>query len=158
MSLDRREIFQLLLSTQGSVCIHLDPRSQDVVVPPWLKHQAHLVLQIGTDMPIPCPDLVVNDAGISATLSFARTPYKCIVPWKYVWAIIGDERGGAVFEENIPPEIQAEMKGKKATKRQQFPAIKPVKVAVKPTTAARMKARGLRVIKGGNGGGHGAVR
>lgn len=152
MSLDRREICQLLLSTQESVFIHLDPRSQDVVVPPWLKHEPHLVLQIGTDMLIPIPDLDVNDAGFSATLSFARTPYKCIVPWKYVWAIVGDERGGAVFEENIPPETKAGMEGKKAIKRQQFPAIKPVKVAVKPTTAARMKARGLRVIEGGNGG------
>ena len=104
----KRDVANMLLR-KGSLFIHLDPRVTDVVVPPWLRHQAQLVLQVGYDMPIPIPDLRVDEAGISGTLSFSRTPFLCSVPWNSIFALVGDEGRGMVWPESMPPEIVAEV-------------------------------------------------
>jgi len=104
----KRDVANQLLR-KGSLFIHLDPRVQDVAVPPWLRHQAQLVLQVGLDMPIPIPDLRVDEEGIYGTLSFSRTPFACNVPWNAVFALVGDEGRGMVWPESMPPEIVAEV-------------------------------------------------
>lgn len=104
----KRDVANMLLR-KGSLFIHLDPRVPDVLVPPWLRHQAQLVLQVGYDMPIPIPDLRVDDAGVVGTLSFSRTPFSCSVPWNAVFALVGDEGRGMVWPESMPPEIVAEV-------------------------------------------------
>jgi hypothetical protein len=104
----KRDVANMLLR-KGSLFIHLDPRVTDVVVPPWLRHQAQLVLQVGYDMPIPIPDLRVDEAGVMGTLSFSRTPFSCSVPWSAVFALVGDEGRGMVWPESMPPEIVAEV-------------------------------------------------
>src|SRR5262245_26554850 len=45
----KRDVAKMLLR-KGSLFVHLDPRASDVFVPPWLRHQAQLVLQVGYDM------------------------------------------------------------------------------------------------------------
>jgi Stringent starvation protein B len=104
----KRDVANQLLR-KGSLFIHLDPRVHDVIVPPWLKHQAQLVLQVGLDMPIPIPDLRVDEDGIFGTLSFSRTPFACNVPWNAVFALVGDEGRGMVWPESMPAEIVAEV-------------------------------------------------
>jgi hypothetical protein len=104
----KRDVAEMLLR-KGSLFIHLDPRVADVVVPPWLRHQAQLVLQVGLDMPIPIPDLRVDRDGVFGTLSFSRTPFACNVPWNAVFALVGDEGRGMVWPESMPPEIVAEV-------------------------------------------------
>ncbi|MEY4581765.1 MAG: hypothetical protein RL701_6468 [Pseudomonadota bacterium] len=104
----KRDVANQLLR-KGSLFIHLDPRVHDVVVPPWLRHQAQLVLQVGLDMPIPIPDLRVDENGIFGTLSFSRTPFACNVPWNAVFALVGDEGRGMVWPESMPAEIVAEV-------------------------------------------------
>lgn len=47
------------------------------------------VLSYGLDMPVPIPDLEITDAGISATLSFSRSPRKTFVPWDAVVGVRG---------------------------------------------------------------------
>jgi hypothetical protein len=47
------------------------------------------VLSYGLDMPTPIPDLVVDERGISATLSFSRTPCETFVPWEAVVGVRG---------------------------------------------------------------------
>jgi hypothetical protein len=98
-----------LLLDRGSLFVHLDPRMSDVFVPPWLRHQAQLVLQVGFDMPIPIPDLRVDDAGVFGTLSFSRHPFTCGIPWESIFALVGDEGRGMVWPESMPPEIVAEV-------------------------------------------------
>lgn len=105
------------LLRKGSLFIHLDPRITDVVVPPWLRHQAQLVLQVGLDMPIPIPDLTVNEDGVLGTLSFSRTPFLCHIPWNAVFALVGDEGRGMVYPESMPPEIVAEVEREAARSR-----------------------------------------
>jgi hypothetical protein len=104
----KRDVANQLLR-KGSLFIHLDPRVADVVVPPWHRHQAQLVLQVGLDMPIPIPDLRVDEDGIFGTLSFSRTPFACNVPWNAIFALVGDEGRGMVWPESMPAEIVAEV-------------------------------------------------
>jgi len=104
----KRDVAKMLLR-KGSLFVHLDPRASDVFVPPWLRHQAQLVLQVGFDMPIPIHDLRVDDDGVFGTLSFSRNPFTCAVPWHAVFALVGDEGRGMVWPESMPAEIAAEV-------------------------------------------------
>lgn len=95
----------LALLERSSVHIHLDPRLSGVVVPTWFKKQAQLVLQIGLNMPVPIPDLRLDDEGMSCTLSFNRSPFFCFVPWSSVFAMVGEDKRGMVWPDDVPPEI-----------------------------------------------------
>jgi hypothetical protein len=93
----------LALLEQSSIFIHLDPRRDKVVVPQSFREQPELVLQFGLNMRIPIPDLEVTDEGIAGTLSFARRPFWCWIPWDAVFAIIDQERRGLTWPEDAPP-------------------------------------------------------
>jgi hypothetical protein len=95
----------LALLEQATVLVHLDPRGEQVVVPPWFKRQPQLVLQIGLNMPKPIPDLNVDDEGISCTLSFSNTPHYCKLPWGSVYALIGASGRGMVWPDDVPKEV-----------------------------------------------------
>lgn len=104
----KKDVARALL-LRGSVFVYLDPREPGVRVPPWLADQPQLVLQIGLDLPVPIPDLRVDDGGVSGTLSFNRAPHACAVPWEAVFALAGDDGMGVVWEESMPAEIAAEV-------------------------------------------------
>jgi hypothetical protein len=95
----------LALLEQATVLVHLDPRGEQVMVPPWFKRQPQLVLQIGLNMPKPIPDLNVDDEGISCTLSFSNTPHYCKLPWSSVYALIGASGRGMVWPDDVPKEV-----------------------------------------------------
>ncbi len=97
------------LLAHGNMFVHLDPRAPEVRVPEYLRRQPQLVLQVGLDMPIPVPDLVVTSAGLGATLSFQRTPFACWVPWAAVFALLDDAGKGVLWPEDLPAEIAAEV-------------------------------------------------
>jgi stringent starvation protein B len=105
---EKRDVARALL-LKGTVFVHLDPRSEEVRVPSWLKRQPQLVLQVGLDMPVPIPDLRVDDAGVFGTLSFNRTSFTCSVPWEAVFAVVGDDGRGMVWPGSMPQEIAAEI-------------------------------------------------
>ena len=96
----------LALLEESSMFIHLDPRRADVLVPKGFMGQPQLVLQVGLNMAIPIPDLKVDEAGISCTLSFNRSPFWCRIPWSAVYALIDENGRGGVWAEDVPPEIQ----------------------------------------------------
>jgi stringent starvation protein B len=95
----------LALLERSSVHVHLDPRALGVVVPPWFKRQPQLILQIGLNMPVPIPDLRLDEDGMSCTLSFQRSPFYCVVPWPSVFAMVGEDGRGMVWPDDVPPEI-----------------------------------------------------
>jgi stringent starvation protein B len=95
----------LALLEQATVLVHLDPRGEQVQVPPWFKRQPQLVLQIGLNMPKPIPDLNVDDQGISCTLSFSNAPHYCHLPWSSVYALIGASGRGMVWPDDVPKEV-----------------------------------------------------
>ena len=135
--LPKKKDVALALLEQASVFVHLDPRTDKVFVPPWLKRQPQLVLQIGLNMAIPIPDLEVDEAGLSCTLSFNRSPHHCQIPWNAVFALVGDNGRGMVWPDDVPPEVAAE--AEKQAKAQQAKAkIAPVPAAA-PAPAAEAK-------------------
>jgi hypothetical protein len=126
------------LLTQGSVFLHLDPRPEGVQVPGWLKGQPQVVLQVGLHMPVPIPDLRVDERGVFATLSFNRQPFPCVVPWESVYAVVGDDGRGMVWPEDMPPEIVAEVE--REARRH---GLKDVSAGVEPEDDAAEAVRGV---------------
>jgi hypothetical protein len=104
----KKDVARALL-LRGSVFVYMDPRHTAVKVPPWLREQPQLVLQVGLDLPVPIPDLRVDDTGVFGTLSFNRSPFTCVVPWSAVFALVGDDGMGMVWAEDMPGEIAAEV-------------------------------------------------
>jgi len=100
----KQEAFLALLA-EGWTSLHLDARRAGVVVPSHLKGEPHLVLQYGHDLPIPIPDLQVDEHGVSATLSFARTPSPTVVPWSAVYVVTAMDGRGVLYQEDIPSDV-----------------------------------------------------
>ena len=112
--------------------VHLDPRAAGVVVVPlFLKSQPQLVLQIGLNMPVPIPDLRLDDAGMTCTLSFNRAPFYCVIPWGSIFAMIGDDGRGMIWKDDVPPEV-----AKPSQARPDRPATAPAEIAGRPLRAA----------------------
>ncbi len=109
----------LALLESSTVLIHLDPRTEEVRVPPWFKKQPQLVLEIGLNMPVPIPDLSVDDDAVSCTLSFSRSPFFCFIPWGAVYALVGSDGRSMVWPDDVPPEVvaQAEEARQKETQK-----------------------------------------
>jgi stringent starvation protein B len=104
----KKDVARALL-LRGSVFIHLDPRKSTVLVPARLRLQPQVVLQVGLDMPVPIPDLRVDDEGVYGTLSFKGVPFTCYVPWASVFALVGEDAKGMVWPSEMPSEIAAEV-------------------------------------------------
>jgi stringent starvation protein B len=97
----------LALLERSNVDIYLDPRSQGVVVPPQFRKEPRLILKIGLNMPVPIPDLRLDDESMSCTLSFNRAKFFCVVPWPSVFAMVGDDGRGMVWPDDVPQELAA---------------------------------------------------
>jgi len=110
--------------------IHLDPRRPDVVVPRWFAGQPQLVLQVGLNMAIPIPDLKLDDACISCTLSFNRQPFWCKIPWTAVYALIGEDGRGGVWPDDVPPEVQLQQQRAPGPQKQAAKRPRPRLAAV----------------------------
>lgn len=94
-----------LLRTHHSVYVHLDSRKDRVLVPKNLR-QPQLALHLGLNLPVPIKDLMIDDKGWHATLSFDRSPFTVFVPWDAVFAIVGDSGIGVQWEKDMPPEAR----------------------------------------------------
>ena len=142
--LPKKKDVALALLEQASVFVHLDPRTDKVFVPPWLKRQPQLVLQIGLNMAIPIPDLEVDDAGLSCTLSFNRSPHHCQIPWSAVFALVGDNGRGMVWPDDVPPEVaaEAEKQAKAAQAKAKIASVPaPAEAAAPKAQAAKPAAK-----------------
>lgn len=63
------------------------------------------MLQYGNDLPIPIPDLQVDEYGVTATLSFSRSPQYTVVPWSAVYVVASDDGRGVLYHEDVPPDV-----------------------------------------------------
>lgn len=97
-----------------------------LVVPPAvlaaaLKDETHpILLHVArAGLAVPITDLELGPQGITGTLSFGRTPFKCVLPWSAVIQLIalangpdGEPEAAAIFlpvEDNEPgPEPEPE--------------------------------------------------
>src|SRR4051812_30332794 len=103
----------LALLEQASMYIHLDPRAVSVQVPVSFKNQPQLVLQVGLNMAVAIPDLHVDEQGLSCTLSFNRSPFFCMIPWRAIFALVGEKGQAMVWAEDVPAEVAAQAQAQK---------------------------------------------
>ncbi len=97
----------LLDFLKTSVRIHLDARHETVLVPKHLKANPQLILELGVHVPI--RDLDVGDDDLRCTLSFGRSEFYCVIPYRAVFAMVTDDGGRAmVWPEDVPPEVARE--------------------------------------------------
>jgi stringent starvation protein B len=95
----------LALLERSNVDVYLDPRAKGVIVPPQFRKEPRLILKIGLNMPVPIPDLRLDDESMSCTLSFNRAKFYCVVPWLSVFAMVGDDGRGMVWPDDVPKEL-----------------------------------------------------
>ena len=100
----KRDAFLSFLG-EGWVSVHLDARRPGVKVPDELAGNRHLVLQYGRSMPIPIPDLRVDEAGVTATLSFSRVPHETFIPWSAVYIVACTDGRGVLYDEDVPKDL-----------------------------------------------------
>jgi len=95
----------LALLKEGWTSLHLDARRTGVLVPESFRREAHLILQYGHDLPIPIPDLDIDQDGVRATLSFSRNAHATYIPWSAVYAVTGADGRGVLFAEDVPSDV-----------------------------------------------------
>jgi stringent starvation protein B len=135
----------LALLEQSTMFVHLDPRGATVKVPVGFKKQPQLVLQVGLNMPVPIPDLEVNDEGIACTLSFSRTPHYCWIPWASVFALVGHNNRGMVWPEDVPKEVAAQ--AAQQQKKEETPKLRAVPAEAVEDAAHAAKTKKKRARK-----------
>jgi stringent starvation protein B len=131
----------LALLERASVFIHLDPRHDEVRVPPWFKKQPQLTLQVGLNMAVRIPDLAVEDDAVSCTLSFSRSPFFCYVPWAAVFALVGEDGKGMVWPNDVPKEVAAQQ-AEQAKKQEARARLAPAEPAEKAQAAGPTRSTG----------------
>jgi stringent starvation protein B len=142
----------LLALDRGMVMVHLDARRPGVLVPPELRTEAHLRLNLSYRFKP--SDLSVGEWGLRSTLSFSGTRFTVAVPWSAVFAISSQtSREFWMFPEDMPPELT----GTAGARLAPPPALAPRLRRLSPETSAaeangseepRPRARGhLRVVK-----------
>lgn len=89
----RREVIERLLGQTDYLLLVVTPGCPGVRLPEELLQAGQPVpLHIGWRLPVPIPDLRLDEAGISGTLSFQRTPHPCQLPWASIVQVsLGDE-------------------------------------------------------------------
>ena len=101
----KKEVLLNLLE-KTSVLLHLDARQDTVLVPKHLKANPQLILQLGLNLAVPIRDLDVGEEDVRCTLSFSRSPFYCVIPYRAVFAMVSEDGGKAmVWPEDVPPEV-----------------------------------------------------
>ncbi len=104
----KRDVLRFLLEQGQPVRILLDARREGVEVPPRFRGTPQLILEIGYRMNPPIPDLDIEGDGVRCTLSFAKQPFQCVMPWTAIWTLVGKHDGrGYQWVEDMPPEMVA---------------------------------------------------
>lgn len=128
--------------------MHLDARHAGVVVPQPFRGEPHLVLQYGYDLPIPIPDLEVDDRGVRATLSFSRNAQTTVVLWSAVYVISCIDGGEVRYTEDIPEDILiAEPPVRRLRSVPAHPEAEPTEALPEPLAVRRRRRPQLRLVK-----------
>jgi stringent starvation protein B len=120
---------------QGVVMIHVDARRPGVLVPPHLRDEAHLRLNLSYRFDP--PDLTVGEWGVRCTLSFSGSRCPVAVPWSALFAITSHvTKEFWMYPDDMPVELL-----------QQTTPV-PVKAAPPPAPVAARPRTFLRDVSG----------
>jgi hypothetical protein len=103
----KREVMLALLE-HAEAQVHLDARRDGVDLPDRLRGSSNVRLDYGYGLTPPIPDLTIDEDGIRATLSFNRVPHRTFIPWAAVFLIADFAGRGAVWRDDLPPELVAQ--------------------------------------------------
>ena len=104
------------LLQKGDIFVVLDPSRPGVILPEKLMGQESVSLNIGHNMPIPIPDLLLTEIGFAATLSFGGVPFTVTVPWWAVYCVYDRNRRGQQWPEQMPASVRAQYDAAEAAK------------------------------------------
>jgi stringent starvation protein B len=123
---------------QGMVMIHLDARRPGVSVPPQLRGEPHLRLNLSYRFDP--PDLSVTEWGVRSTLSFSGSRFTVAVPWSALFAIASHVTKDLfwMYPDDMPPELlQQTMVTSKVPTPEVAPAPVPASAEARPRTVLR---------------------
>lgn len=104
----KQQLLEQLLD-QGMVLVALDARKPGVEIPPALRGDPQLRLNLSYRFGLP---LFVDDWGVRATLTFGNVPYECRLPWSCIFLIVSHVSGQPVlFPDDIPMELLSQPSG-----------------------------------------------
>jgi stringent starvation protein B len=100
---DNKRVVLAELLEQGMVLVTLDARTEGVDVPPHLRDDAQLRLNLSYRFGLP---MILDEGGIRATLTFAGSPYPCCLPWRAVYLFVSHVTGRPIlFPDDVPTEF-----------------------------------------------------
>ncbi len=135
----------LALLERAEARVHLDARREGVQLPPRFLNEAHLRLDYGYGFTPPIPDLVIDDTGIRATLSFNRQASATFIPWSAVYLIADFDGNGAVWQEDIPADLMIDGE---APKTEPAPEAKPsAEPPREPSPPKKPRPSHLKLVK-----------
>jgi stringent starvation protein B len=95
------------LLEQGMVLVTLDARCAGVDVPKHLGGDAQLRLNLSYRFGLP---MQLDDEAVTATLTFAGTPYACRLPWNAIYLFVSHVTGRPIlFPADVPSEFATGM-------------------------------------------------
>ncbi len=124
----KKQVLSELLE-QGMVLVTLDARRPGVDVPPHLRGDPQLRLNLSYRFGLP---MIVDDTGVTATLTFSGAPYACKLPWDALYLVVSHVTGRPIL---FPAEVPAEF----------YPAGAEPGTAVSTASAAPARPR-LEVV------------
>ena len=137
-----KQLVMLELLKDAWVYVQLDPRRQGVDLPEFLRQEPRLVLQYGYNMPVPIHDLVIDDEGIKATLSFRRVSHATLIPWSAVFAITDGDHRGFLWDADLPADLNLEAdQAAEAATAKPSPSRRPPASPSRPSPASTAPAR-----------------
>lgn len=104
----KADAFEMLIGDGTPVLVIFDGRIPGVSIPGHLERAPKVILRLGLNLNPPILELAVDAEQVSGVCTFDGKPFRCVVPWKAVYAIVSDAQGDprtAVWSECIPPEV-----------------------------------------------------
>ena len=129
------EVMRSLLE-RSEARVYLDARREGVLLPPHLRAEPQLRLDYSYSFHPPIADLVVNDEGIAATLSFNQRSQPTFIPWGAIYLIADYDGNGAVWQDDIPREVLERVA--EALEKQPI-TVPATKISAEPVAPARPK-------------------
>lgn len=105
----KRQVFDAILGRCPTLFMHIDATAKGVDLPPSRRGKTEIVLQVGMNMPVPITAMSTTEYSFEGTLSFAGIPYHCTIPWDAVYALVGDDNKGIVYDQDMPNKVHTAM-------------------------------------------------
>lgn len=114
----KHDLFNAILK-QGLTCmVDFTPRHPGVIIPEYLHTQQSVQFKFDS---IRCRDIVADEKGVCAGMTFSGRHYTIYVPWTAAYCISFDVDGsprGIIYQDDIPASVVDQMVLKSAFAQQ----------------------------------------